>query len=143
MRVVIIAALATVASGLGFGASAQASSIEHIVTGTNTAPSVVMVTCATCPPVSSIKEAPVSAGPVLAEGTQKIQVRTVNGKKELVRTEAWMGGSPVVFVNKQAGWLDNGSQLAGMPSDGVDKSTETGAVHPDVLAEGTMPLRLK
>jgi hypothetical protein len=36
----------------------------------------------------------------LAPGTQKIEVREVNGEKKVFRTEAWLGGSPVTFVSK-------------------------------------------
>ncbi|TWD55277.1 plant virulence effector HPE1-like domain-containing protein [Allorhizobium terrae] len=140
MRLVIIAALVTVGSSLGFSVQAQASSIQSVSIGTGPTPSVLDVSCATCPPLPATKD---SSGPKLKPGTQTIKIRTVDGQKELVRTEAWLGGSPVVFVNKQAGWLDNGSRLAGMPSDGIDKSTETGAVHSKTFADDTIPLRLK
>jgi hypothetical protein len=140
MRIVIIAALVTVGSSLGFAVQAQASSIQSVTIGTGPTPSVVDISCATCPPLSATKDMSASK---LEPGTQNIKIRTVNGQKELVRTEAWLGGSPVVFVNKQAGWLDNGSRLAGMPSDGVDKSTETGALQSKTFGDETMPLRLK
>ncbi|MBB4953819.1 hypothetical protein H4S14_001879 [Agrobacterium vitis] len=128
MRVVIVAGFIMAASGLWSASAAQSASIETIVTESRATPSIVTLTCTTCPPLSETRKAAVDVPPKLAVGTQKIQVRTVNGKKQLVRTEAWLGGSPVVFINKQGGWLDNGSQLVGMSSDGVDSATETGAV---------------
>lgn len=146
MRVIMIAALAMMASGLAQSALAGTSSIEQITTSRGKTPSVRMITCTTCAVPESRKAV---AGPALAAGTQKIEVRTVNGKQELVRTEAWLGGSPVVFINKQAGWLDNGSQLAGLTNDGIDTTTETAAVKHDVSvqdqdpAQDTMQLRLK
>lgn len=149
MRVIMIAALAMMASGLAQSAEAGKSSIEQITTSSGKTPSVRMITCKTCAMPESHKAA-VDTGPSLAAGTQKIELRTVNGKHELVRTEAWLGGSPVTFINKQGGWLDNGSQLAGLTtSDGVDTTTETAAVKHDVPAQDqapaqdTMQLRLK
>lgn len=144
MRVVIIAALAMTASGLAQPVFAG-SSIKNVATSTDQTPSVLTVTCASCPPLQETRKAPGDTGQTLAQGTQKIETRTVNGKPALVRTEAWLGGSPVVFINKQAGWLDNGSQLAGLTStdvDGIDTSAETAAVGRDTPRDDMM-LRLK
>lgn len=143
MRVIIIAALAMMASGLAQPVLAGGSSIEIITTSSNNTPSVLKLSCGTCPPLSDAGNAHERATPQLAKGTQHIEVRTVHGQRELVRTEAWLGGSPVVFINKQAGWLDNGSELAGMPSDGIDSLTETSAVSPHKLATDAMFLRMK
>jgi hypothetical protein len=33
-------------------------------------------------------------------GTQKVEIREENGERKIFRTEAWMGGSPVLFVSK-------------------------------------------
>ncbi|OLP45670.1 plant virulence effector HPE1-like domain-containing protein [Rhizobium oryziradicis] len=143
MRVIIIAAFAMMASGLAQPVLAGGSSIQIITTPGNTTPSVVKVSCSTCPPLSDAGSSFKRATPKLAQGTQHIDVRTVDGQRELVRTEAWLGGSPVVFINKQAGWLDNGSQLAGMPSDGVDEAAETAAVNHQPPALPETPLRLK
>jgi hypothetical protein len=143
MRVVIIAALAMMASGLAQSALAGSSSIENVTTSQGKTPSVVAITCTSCPPVGAARTPPTENGPTVAQGTQKIEIRTNNGKRQLVRTEAWLGGSPVVFVNKEGGWLDNGSQLAGLPSDGIDSATETSAVNTHKLATDTMSLRMK
>lgn len=146
MRVMMIAALAMMASGLAQSAEAGTSSIAQITTSSGKTPSVRMITCTTCPSAETKKA---EARPTLEAGTQKIELRTVNGKQQLVRTEAWLGGSPVVFINKQAGWLDNGSLLAGLTNDGVDTTTETAAVKHDAPvqdqapAQDTMQLRLK
>ncbi|HBF29330.1 plant virulence effector HPE1-like domain-containing protein [Rhizobium sp.] len=143
MRVVIIAALAMMASGLAHTALAGTSSIEQITTSRGETPSVVAITCITCPPVDGTHNTPVDTGAKLEQGTQKIELRARNGKRELVRTEAWSGGSPVVFINKEGGWLDNNSQLAGLTSDGIDSATETSAVNTHKLATDTMSLRMK
>lgn len=143
MRVLMIAALAMMVPGLAQPVLAGGSSIETLTTSSGATPSVITLTCTTCPPLQNAGSMDKRTTPHLAQGTQHIEIRTIQGQRELVRTEAWLGGSPVVFINKQAGWLDNGSQLAGMPSDGVDEAAETAAVDHQPPAESDTVLRLK
>jgi hypothetical protein len=81
-------------------APAFAGSIEPIATGSSTGGSISAIRCDDCPalrPKAKIATYHVDA---LAPGTQKIEVREANGERKIFRTEAWMGGSPVLFVNK-------------------------------------------
>ncbi|MDQ1197758.1 plant virulence effector HPE1-like domain-containing protein [Agrobacterium sp. SORGH_AS 787] len=83
--------------------TALASSIE-VVHGTKTSNgSVLIVTCNTCSSAPFSGKA--SAKPVLKRGMQSISTREVGGRKETVRTEAWLGGSPVTFVSSNPLWL--------------------------------------
>jgi len=151
MRVVIAlsVALLSVAPALpGLAATAAASSIERIGGGERPTPSVTIVTCADCPAEAKAAE-PTKALPqvqaeALPEGTQRIELRDTNGRKQLLRTEAWLGGSPVTFVNKADGWLDHGDQLVGLAGDGVDPAATTAAVDKPVPLDGnSLQLRLK
>ena len=38
--------------------------------------------------------------PEIAEGTERTELKEINGEMKVVRTEAWLGGSPVVFITK-------------------------------------------
>jgi hypothetical protein len=99
--------------------SAFASSIITIGSNSVTAGSIVMQTCGDCPAMRP-PEARKSGYkvPVLAKGTQKTEIVDINGSKTLVRTEAWSGGSPVVFVSKAPAWLANSESVASIhPSD--------------------------
>ncbi len=67
---------------------------------------------------------------MLALGTQDITVRDKDGKKQLVRQEAWLGGSPVTYVSNNPAWLpvqDTTPQLAEEPST-IDTTMTTSAV---------------
>ncbi|BCH53441.1 plant virulence effector HPE1-like domain-containing protein [Agrobacterium vitis] len=137
---VVIATLAT----LLLMQAAEASSIEQISTATVTTPSVSTVTCSTCPPPAPIKQPEQATNP-LVQGTQRIELRDTNGHKQLLRTEAWLGGSPVTYVQKADGWLDHDNQLVGLAGDGLDTATTTAAVGDDYrpLDADRMQLRLK
>ncbi|MCM2294560.1 hypothetical protein NAC44_19715 [Allorhizobium sp. BGMRC 0089] len=154
MRMFLAAALVLCASG-----AAQASSIVEIKTDSRITPSVVKITCASCTsPVQ--KEA--KAEPATGFTGQSITIKTVNGRREIIRTADWMGGSPVTYINKADGWLgQHDSDLAGLKGDGIDLSATTAAVetpadhgpamlpppgnnHDQVIAEiPPMQLRLK
>ena len=94
MRVHILALAAFSVTSL-----AHASSIESVRTGVDKARSIENIHCAKC-----LQEARKKVDPApeikLAPGTQKVELRTVNGEMKIYRTEAWLGGSPVVFVTK-------------------------------------------
>ena len=78
-------------------ASAQAGSIDVIATSGNNARSIQTITCDGCVTRARKKVEPAVE---LAPGTQKIEIREVNGVRKVFRTEAWLGGSPVTYVSK-------------------------------------------
>ena len=77
--------------------TAQAASIDLVTTGRDASRSVEKIKCPSC--VAKPKKAEQSVVE-LAPGTQKIEIREVGGVKKIYRTEAWLGGSPVVMVSK-------------------------------------------
>jgi hypothetical protein len=78
-------------------AAAHAGSIDAIVSD-DTERSIEHLTCAECGAVKKRKaEKPAI---VLEPGTQKIELREVDGELKVFRTEAWLGGSPVTYVSK-------------------------------------------
>jgi hypothetical protein len=104
---------------LSSAASAQAGSIDAITTGENTARSIEKISCDGCVVRAKKKEQPVVE---LAPGTQKIEIREVDGVKKIYRTEAWLGGSPVVYVSKA------------LPDDAVTVAEEQKVKTDDVAA---------
>ncbi|MCB1444835.1 MAG: hypothetical protein KDJ87_03270 [Rhizobiaceae bacterium] len=82
---------------LASAATAHAGSIDTIRTGRDTVRSIETINCTTCAPKVEKKAASVTE---LAPGTQKVEIRDVGGVRKVYRTEAWLGGSPVVFVSK-------------------------------------------
>lgn len=80
-------------------APALAGSIEP-VTGARTAGSIEAISCADCPALKPKRKADAYHVDAIAPGTQKVEIREVNGERKIFRTEAWMGGSPILFVNK-------------------------------------------
>ncbi|WP_377290578.1 plant virulence effector HPE1-like domain-containing protein [Rhizobium sp. SG2393] len=95
MRSVLMSALL-----LGAGPAA-ASSIELITTGpsSDTAGSVETITCAQCVSLPKKETASAYQVPTVQPGTERREIRTVNGQLKMLRTEAWLGGSPVTFVS--------------------------------------------
>ncbi|UVC10039.1 hypothetical protein IHQ71_05380 [Rhizobium sp. TH2] len=93
MRVYILALAAFSVTSL-----AHAASINSVKTGVNKVRSIEAIHCAKCIQETRKKVAP--AAIELAPGTQKVELRTVDGVTKVYRTEAWLGGSPVVFVTK-------------------------------------------
>jgi hypothetical protein len=93
MRVHILALAAFSVTGL-----AHAASIDSVKTGVAKARSIEAIHCAKCVQEARKKVAP--AAIELAPGTQKVELRTIDGVTKVYRTEAWLGGSPVVFVTK-------------------------------------------
>ncbi|MFK0165728.1 plant virulence effector HPE1-like domain-containing protein [Rhizobium sp. NPDC090279] len=108
------------------GGSATASSIQP-VDGTMIGGrgSIVDKSCAECPPLKPKVTEREYTVPTLTAGTQSIVVRNVDGEKKVLRTEAWMGGSPVVFVSKPT---PEALAAAGEPADGIDMAAKTAAL---------------
>ncbi|PST26312.1 hypothetical protein C7U60_04620 [Mesorhizobium plurifarium] len=94
MRSLLITAVLIYAAG-----PAAASSIENITSGESVNSSVATVSCANCPPLQP-KRKPSYVVPDLAPGTDRVELKEIHGEVKSVRTEAWLGGSPVVFVNR-------------------------------------------
>lgn len=107
---------------------ALAGSIEP-VTGATAADSISTITCEACPALKPKPVAETYHVDAIAPGTQKVDIREENGERKLFRTEAWMGGSPVVFVSKapaettQAASTDTEENAVT-----VDAGTQTGAL---------------
>ncbi|CZT34396.1 plant virulence effector HPE1-like domain-containing protein [Rhizobium sp. 9140] len=80
--------------------SALASSIEYVRTPPVSAPSVTVLHCKDCPALKPDVRAVTYVVPDLAPGTDRTEVKDINGEMKLVRAEAWLGGSPVTFISK-------------------------------------------
>lgn len=129
MRIQILTAMVLFA-----GAPALASSIQPIVSSPGSGHSIVRITCTTCPAPKTREEVSGYRVPSLPVGTQEIEIRDVDGHKKVMRTEAWMGGSPVTYVSSAPIWLseDKGVAIAEgelrQGGDGIDTSARTAAV---------------
>jgi hypothetical protein len=111
----------------GSSSAMASSSIQVIGSDASTgAKSIILRTCATCPPIKPVEVKKEYKVPELTPGTQSIIVREIDGQKKVLRTEAWMGGSPVVFVSKPT---PEALEAAGEPPEGIDPAT-TAAVSP-------------
>jgi hypothetical protein len=126
MRLVLTAAF-VLTSGSAFSSSITSLS------GTPAAlPSIVSHQCPDCPAPRPKVDRSGYKVPSLAEGTQSTVIREIAGEKKLFRTEAWLGGSPVVFVSKAAEWPDYDGALAGAAPQGATEPTPTiTGHHPD------------
>jgi hypothetical protein len=82
---------------LSSAAAAQAGSIDVVTTGRDVPRSIEKISCPSC--VRKPKKVEQSVVE-LAPGTQRIEIREVDGVKKVYRTESWLGGSPVVIVSK-------------------------------------------
>ena len=78
---------------------ALSSSIEVIKHDGNKYGSIVAVRCSTCVDEPETTEKSDYNVPELAPGTQRVEIRDTENGKELVRIEAWFGGSPVRRVS--------------------------------------------
>ena len=121
---------------LSSAATAQAGSIDVITTGKDVTRSIEKISCVGC--VKKVKKQ-VRSVVELAPGTQKIEIREVDGVKKIFRTESWLGGSPVVFVSKAQ--PDATPIVAeGQPVVADDVASAPAAIskQPTVAAEGDM-----
>ncbi|MBB3656431.1 hypothetical protein FHX15_001644 [Rhizobium sp. BK650] len=127
MRLIFLSAVFLLAAG-----SAMASSIEVI--GPNKpkeAGSIVIETCAHCPPPETQASKKDYAVPELRPGAfQQAEVRDIGGEKKIYRTENWMGGSPVLFVSKAT--PEQMLALAPpVPAEGIDNAATAAVVGGD------------
>lgn len=146
MRQFLTAALLIMPAALAAGIANASSIITVSGSGTSSENSIVLHRCVDCAGASPKPARSTYRVPSLSPGTQKTEIVDINGEKKLVRTEAWSGGSPVVFVSKVPTWLDKASAVAdihpakdqsteadlvAMPSradDGIDTSATTSAL---------------
>lgn len=133
MRNVILSA----AFLLTAGSAMAESSIQAIDSKTsNNAGSVISRTCSDCQPHKEEIAKTQYKVPELKAGTQSIVIRQMNGEEKVVRTEAWMGGSPVVFISKAT---PETLAAANVPADGLDLNATTGALTNDNKAPAAAP----
>ncbi|MBP2547811.1 hypothetical protein J2858_000704 [Neorhizobium galegae] len=132
---------------------ASAGSIERIATASEPARptgSIVTLDCLSCPPVE--RRRPSMTAPFeLAPGQQILSLQERNGKPVLLRTEAWMGGSPVTFVSLNPVWIDREEQAIvararpaspmdpAAPSDPLDTGTTAAVPAPPTQAAPRLP----
>jgi hypothetical protein len=140
----LLATVMVLASSSAFASSIVAIGGSHAPT-----PSIVEKRCTDCAPLAAKAEASTYKVPELTNGTQRTDIVEINGEKKIVRTEAWFGGSPVIYVSKLPNWMSeekavaalhpqgNGStenELATTAStgDGVDVESTTGALQKEI-----------
>ncbi|ASW05724.1 MULTISPECIES: plant virulence effector HPE1-like domain-containing protein [unclassified Rhizobium] len=120
------------------GGSAMASSIQPIEgTMIGGRGSIIDKSCTECPPLKPPVAEREYSVPTLEPGTQSVVVRNIDGQKRVVRTEAWMGGSPVTFVSKPT---PEALAAAGEPVDGIDMTARTAALPNSSAAREPAPL---
>ncbi len=110
MRSLLITAALFLAAG-----TAAASSIENVASGKAVNSSVATIQCPQCPPLQPKKSSSYVV-PTLEPGTDRVEFKEFDGEIKSVRTEAWLGGSPVVFVTKAS---DEAIKAAAMKADPV------------------------
>lgn len=80
--------------------SALASSLEYVRAAPISTPSVTTMECSGCPALEPSPRSTTYVVPELEPGTDRSEIRDINGQMKIVREEAWLGGSPVTFVSK-------------------------------------------
>ncbi|MBD9371259.1 hypothetical protein IB238_01220 [Rhizobium sp. ARZ01] len=122
--------LPTVAFAL-LGAPALASSIEPIASSDKGQGSIATISCTDCPALKEKKQSKTYFVPEVEPGTQKVEIREVDGEKMIFRSESWLGGSPVVFVSKAPEEADDAAKddVAATAVHTVDPEATTGALN--------------
>jgi hypothetical protein len=126
MRSLLITAALVYAAG-----PAAASSIDNITSGEAVNSSVATVSCEACPPLQP-KKKPSYVVPDLAPGTDRVELKEIHGEVKSVRTEAWLGGSPVIFVNDAS---DDAIRAAGMETSEPALADISSGTLPAAIAE--------
>ncbi|MBR0556759.1 hypothetical protein J5J10_13815 [Ciceribacter sp. L1K23] len=124
MRHLMLAAIAT----LSVAAPAAASSIEVVASASVTASSITQIGCQSCPPLKPREGVADYVVPALPAGAQKVEMVERDGQRTLLRTESWMGGSPVVFVSKAPYWETGASGTAMAMASEIDRTATTAAI---------------
>lgn len=132
----------SIAPALAFvllAAPAFASSIEPVASGSKGRGSVATISCAHCPPLKVAEKGHSYVVPELEPGTQKVEIREIDGERRMFRSEAWFGGSPVVFVTKAPEQAEDAVAEAPVetpdePMAAIDTAAMTGALDSGVAA---------
>ena len=116
---------------------AFADSIQP-VTGAVSAGSIETIRCTDCPTLKEKLKTATYHVDAIEPGTQKVEVREENGERKIFRTEAWMGGSPVLFVSKAPAEAVEAAD-ADKPADAVivDASAKTSALNEGAARQAT------
>lgn len=128
--------LFTVASLFAAG-SAAASSIEAVTTGQDANTSISQISCAHCPP-PVIEKKTGYVVPDVAPGTERVEVKQINGEMKLVRTEAWLGGSPVVFITKASEEAVKAAQAEMQPTEHLAEAATANSLPAEATAALTV-----
>ncbi|MEW9616352.1 plant virulence effector HPE1-like domain-containing protein [Shinella sp. S4-D37] len=126
-------------------APAFAGSIEPLAAASSGGSSISAVRCDDCPALKPKPKHATYHVDAIDPGTQKVEIREENGERKIFRTEAWMGGSPVLFVSKapaevhQAAEAEKPANEKATSLETVDAGARTGALdeaaaHPTVTA---------
>lgn len=120
-------------------APALASSIQPVASGGKGRGSVATISCSHCPPLKVEEERRSYVVPELEPGTQKVEIREIDGERRMFRSEAWFGGSPVVFVTKAPEQAEDAIAEAPLeapaePVAAVDTAAMTGALDSSAAA---------
>ncbi|MCR6499208.1 hypothetical protein MUO32_09215 [Shinella sp. CPCC 101442] len=114
-------------------APAFAGSFEPVA-GTVSAGSIATVNCTGCPALKPKRETNSYHVDTIEPGTQKVEIREADGERKIFRTEAWMGGSPVLFVSKAPAEAVQAADAAPPEGDttvAVDATAKTSALDGD------------
>ncbi|URK88383.1 hypothetical protein LP421_14125 [Rhizobium sp. RCAM05350] len=133
------ALLLTLAS-LVAASTAGASSLENMISGEKVNSSISQLSCGQCPPLV-VKKKTGYIVPDVAPGTDRVELKEIDGEMKLVRTEAWLGGSPVVFVSKASEADIKAAAQATMPAVQQLATATTGDALP-VEAQATATLNI-
>ena len=100
--------------------------------------SIETVSCADCPALKPKLKVSTYHVDAIEPGTQKVEIREANGERKIFRTEAWMGGSPVLFVSKAPAETVRAADAATPPEDTtvtVDATAKTSALGGDAARD--------
>ncbi|KQS77347.1 hypothetical protein ASG25_04155 [Rhizobium sp. Leaf384] len=114
--------------------AARASSLDYVHTPPDAAPSVTIMHCTDCPALKPDPRAVTYVVPELVPGTDRSEIKEINGEMKIVREEAWLGGSPVTFISKAS---DEDVRLArGEPAHPAGPATVIGEAGRPAPPEG-------
>lgn len=119
--------------------TASASSLENVISGEHVNNSISQLSCGQCPPLM-VKKKTSYIVPEVAPGTDRIELKEINGEMKLVRTEAWLGGSPVVFVSKATDLDIKQAQAAGESTGDLAKAATANATPAEAQATATLAI---
>ena len=133
---------------IAFAASAgaaSASSIDEVHGKPVRQPSIVTVSCDTCPPIAERKRKGEYQVPRAMQGGELAEVIEEDGARKLKRIDNLMGGSPVMFISSAEGWETRGPSIiasaTGAPNQIDTNATAAvvdGSEGPDAASQATL-----